>query len=997
MSRNKMLLTIKRGKASRVIEGTRVVFAAKKCFAYDNGPDDINCLQALGNFLKKQPSLGILGDTRLLGYLLQHVDGLQSTIQCVISDNPSTDALGFPLYQQIPASIETIFLTETHTVPRQQIGNRLPAHIKAIDLDILCGIALDMIPQRAWAPISKTIYPIQLPEIKFEKDLDMLLLDCPARNLALMPNGIGYVHNALKKTSITFQTFDLDLVAYHRYHINRLFDEGGKIILKSGKELPEDPWQAEHYDLWSDQEVIDHFSPIIEETTRALLAARPKILGLSIHGCNEIFSRNLANAVKAALPETIILAGGYSCYNADIGLRAFPECDYMCISESDLTVGPLVEALASGDRPANQPGILSRYDSKDHHFIPGPVIHNIDNIEFPKYEWFDLNLYRNFNGYQLTPIIASRGCRWSRCTFCAERFYWRIRTKENFVEELEWLIDQGCTLFMFNESDLNGMPEKLLEICDEIQKKALGVKLTGQLRMHKKSDRAFFDKLRAAGFVALRFGIDAFSENTLRLQKKGYTTETISQNLKDCWEAGIYTEINWVIGVPGETDDDIREGIDLILKNQKYIGRLSNINPLILINGSVYWTDPQAHNIHFREPLEQILEKNPRAIPADLWYSTNPYIDASVRKKRFELIVRTLHENGFPVGAWAARVIDDVQSSRDKVRAGGTKPSESHIKPAEAVAESDINSIPIKAPPGQTAKPRVIRFADAFYMTSEQSIDDAFNKKAQDEIKKQRPQAIASNATSIPPRTPVRRLIALMPESFKSELKRILRIELYNRRGDAGGRSDKLYAFLILRGIFKEYVMKSISHILGLSPQRQGLHEEKISGTDYSVTHAVTKGAEPELIRTIANYNIVLFDGAYYGLPHGLSVDWERSGIASIPGVLFGRSAREVTEQVLSVTGNPARLPRTAREIREDSKEIAAKPLNTPQLLVSIESYNIFSYEGWFYGIPHSAGPLNLAEIDVMDMPGIIRDVSRDVVESEIMEQARMPGSAIKK
>src|SRR5207253_7431522 len=71
-----------------------------------------------------------------------------------------------------------------------------------------------------------------------------------------------------------------------------------------------------------------------------------------------------------------------------------------------------------------------------------------------------LPIYRNYNGYQLTPIIASRGCRWSRCTFCAERFYWRIRSAKAFVDELAWLVEQGCRLFMFNESDLNGKPER---------------------------------------------------------------------------------------------------------------------------------------------------------------------------------------------------------------------------------------------------------------------------------------------------------------------------------------------------------------------------------------------------------------------------------------------------------------------------------------------------------------------------------------------------------
>ena len=47
---------------------------------------------------------------------------------------------------------------------------------------------------------------------------------------------------------------------------------------------------------------------------------------------------------------------------------------------------------------------------------------------------------------------------------------------------------------MFNESDLNGMPERVLEICDEIIRRGLHKKLilTGQLRIHKKVQKNFF-------------------------------------------------------------------------------------------------------------------------------------------------------------------------------------------------------------------------------------------------------------------------------------------------------------------------------------------------------------------------------------------------------------------------------------------------------------------------------------------------------------------------
>ena len=107
---------------------------------------------------------------------------------------------------------------------------RLPQTVKAIDAEILASIAFEAIPARAWTPLAKNIYPIKVPRIRFTGTADLLLVDCPARNLALMPNGLGYVHNALKKAGINFETFDLDIVTYHRYHIRRLFDEGGKIV-----------------------------------------------------------------------------------------------------------------------------------------------------------------------------------------------------------------------------------------------------------------------------------------------------------------------------------------------------------------------------------------------------------------------------------------------------------------------------------------------------------------------------------------------------------------------------------------------------------------------------------------------------------------------------------------------------------------------------------------------------------------------------------------------
>ena len=667
MVQNVANISIKNGQEVIRTQAEKVLFSSHCCFAYDNGKEDKACLDALGNHLLGfNDDFALTGPSVFLDYLLGAVPELAKKAKYVVDEScfpGKTEHHGIPALppQLLPDSICAVFVCETKAFPIGEIGKKLSPQLQILGPEILPDIAEEIIPFRSWVNKVDSIYPVSIPRIEFKENQDLVLLDCPSRNMALMPNGLAYVHNAIRQTGIKFQTMDLDIITYHRFHTHRLFDTGGIITTDSGLEFPKDPWLAENDSLWQNTQTIDYFRPEIDETIDALVKAKPKILGLSINACNLKFSREIVNGVKEALPDTIILVGGFSCYQPDVGLKAFPECDYMVIGEADLTVGPLVKKLARGESPKNMPGVMSRWDSSSTSFVPGPMPENLDELEMPRYEWFDLDIYRNHDHYQLTPVIASRGCRWSLCTFCAERFHWRVRSVENVVDELQWLKEQGCDLFMWNESDLNGRPEILLQICDEIIRRDLNVKLVGQLRVHKKCDDNFYKKLRKAGFVSLRFGVDAWSRNTLRLQMKGYTLKHVTQNLKASFEAGIHTEVNTVVGVPGETEQDIQESIDFLIENKAYISRIANINPLIFAIGSVYWENPEKHNIQFREDRETLYRDYATTIPSNLWYSTEPYIDEHIRKERFEKVVRALYENGIGVGPYAEKVIHSVK------------------------------------------------------------------------------------------------------------------------------------------------------------------------------------------------------------------------------------------------------------------------------------------------------------------------------------------------
>jgi hypothetical protein len=89
------------------------------------------------------------------------------------------------------------------------------------------------------------------------------------------------------------------------------------------------------------------------------------------------------------------------------------------------------------------------------------------------------------------------------------------------------------------------------------------------------------------------------------------------------------------------------------------------------------------------------------------------------------------------------------------------------------------------------------------------------------------------------------------------------------------------------------------------------------------------------------------------------------------------------------VSAIDARMPRAESGPAEATAATtqSAVVANVPTLLKTMvdEGYNIVAYEGWVYGIPHGLGPLDLTETDVMEMSGVIRDVSPDVVENEIL------------
>jgi radical SAM superfamily enzyme YgiQ (UPF0313 family) len=498
--------------------------------------------------------------------------------------------------------------------------------------------------------------PVSIEAIDIRPNLGLLLLELPPRYVPMMPNGVGHLYNILaRKASFDFQLLDFNIIAYHYINQDRnRFEAMMKLGMRN-----DDPWDDKNDDYWHTREMIHTIWSIFETLLDKIEKARPRILGLSINACNRTVVSTFADEIRQKMPEMRILVGGHDCTSPLFATRLCRDFDYMVIGEAEEVIVPLVERIMESNGPVALPGVISRGSPA---YIDEARPPELDGIGFPNYEWVDLDLYRRLDGVPMpVPITSSRGCKWGRCRFCIEGCEYRKRSPQSVVDEIEYFKQRGFDSFQFNESDANGDPQNLHDICSLILERGIDVNIEGQLRIDKRGTREFFEHLAKAGFIHIRFGIDGWTDRSLKLQNKGYSMKMVEENLRAASETDLFLTVNAIVGVPGETEDDVDEMIRNIIALKEYFHLIGTFNTLLLIEGSEYYEQAEKYHIRFRIPKDEIKELQAYVVPSRLWYSEEPYIDQEVRLKRMKRIVESLCEHEVFVDDYAWHFIRKLE------------------------------------------------------------------------------------------------------------------------------------------------------------------------------------------------------------------------------------------------------------------------------------------------------------------------------------------------
>ena len=284
----------------------------------------------------------------------------------------------------------------------------------------------------------------------------------------------------------------------------------------------------------------------------AILAIRPKILGLGVYIWNLHAITEIAGILKQVAPEIVIVIGGpeVSYESEDLPLTAL--ADFVISGEADLEFPKLCRRILDG---TTAPG-----PSK---FISAPTP-DLSSLCLPYTLYSDQDIAN-----RLVYVEASRGCPFT-CEFCLSSL--DIPTRQfpldRFLAEMQALLDRGLSHFKFVDRTFNlnlRVSQAILDFFLRQPNKSLF------LHFEMVPDRlpdALREQIQAfpPGMLQFEVGIQTFNPEVAERISRRQNYDKLEENLRFLHETThVHIHADLIVGLPGEDLRSFASGFDRLL------------------------------------------------------------------------------------------------------------------------------------------------------------------------------------------------------------------------------------------------------------------------------------------------------------------------------------------------------------------------------------------------------------------------------------------------
>jgi len=229
-------------------------------------------------------------------------------------------------------------------------------------------------------------------------------------------------------------------------------------------------------------------------------------------------------------------------------------------------------------------------DEIDESFPINNLIPDREVFGFPK------KYKRRLDGKQACHIVTTLGCPYN-CNYCAKNSIIskvEFRSIGDIKKELDFIIgSHEITSFVIYDDIFTLNHERVRNLCRKFKIREITWRCWARADTLSKDLLAI---MKDAGLHSITIGIESGSQRVLDAINKNCRVQDNINALTWCKELEIPVRCSLMYGTPGESDESLKETLDMIEKCQPDEWNLAVFKP---VPGSEFWKHPEKHGLSF--------------------------------------------------------------------------------------------------------------------------------------------------------------------------------------------------------------------------------------------------------------------------------------------------------------------------------------------------------------------------------------------------------------
>tara|TARA_Y100000589_G_scaffold73838_1_gene67051 strand:- start:1754 stop:3151 length:1398 start_codon:yes stop_codon:yes gene_type:complete len=455
--------------------------------------------------------------------------------------------------------------------------------------------------------------------------VDLLLIQCPAWGVELPPINLALLKAAVIKSGFKCEAWDLNVQSYQQSPKESLHH-----------------WDKHSLTTWVNlesfnQEILPLIQDFLRSKANEVSCRKIPLVGMTIVDTTVHSSNFLAEEIKKLNSEICIIAGGPAMSFKECRVRLSQDFDYYLVGEGEEAIVEFLNGFENINTFQKSTIPQGFYSAKEdlHRDLPLRELSSLEEQPKPDFTDFELHPYTE----SALPMISTRSCLF-QCKFCADIHSmggFRKLSSKQILRDLRQVHRLGYRKVWMNDLLINGILKELVEAFGKFNSEGCRVEWIALATPNNQLKRETLETLASFGLHTLNFGLETGSPKIMRAMGKGFNLRQAEAALQRTRQAGIETQLNVIVGFPGETEEDFEMTLNFLERNHKFISGFTSVNTCIVLPGSELSRRRDFYSIEFPSNMN----------PSE-WFTgtTNTPL---IREKRLDRLIQWIQEHKYDI------------------------------------------------------------------------------------------------------------------------------------------------------------------------------------------------------------------------------------------------------------------------------------------------------------------------------------------------------------